>query len=388
MPEFERRPVIVSFEDTSTVTEVYGFVGSQGKVFLEGQLLVPPGRPSKTVLLFMHPATTLNLLPMPTALAEAGAHVLCGGSRYAKNDSALIMENVLVDMGAYVRHAKEQLGYDNVVLAGWSGGGSLSIFYQAEAQAPSLKATAAGEPFDVSAANLIAADAVMSLAAHLSRAETLCEWIDPSVIDELDPDLRQVDLDLYDSENPNQPSYTNEYITRFRDAQVARNRRISDWARDMLETLKSNNSDDYERAFVVHRTMADPRWLDSNVDSNDRTPGSCYLGDPRTVNSGPVGIARFSTLRSWLSQWSLDATNTRTEANAGRITVPALVVENSADNATPASHPKLIFDLLGSADKEFKRIEGATHYYKEQPELQAQVVEMTLNWLQRKGLLG
>ena len=35
--------------------------------------------------------------------------------------------------------------------------------------------------------------------------------------------------------------------------------------------------------------MADPRWLDPTVDPNDRTPGTCYLGDPRVVNMSPVG---------------------------------------------------------------------------------------------------
>ena len=42
------------------------------------------------------------------------------------------------------------------------------------------------------------------------------------------------------------------------------------------------------------------------VDPNERTPGICYLGDPQQVNMSPVGLARFSTLRGWLSQWSYD----------------------------------------------------------------------------------
>ena len=52
--------------------------------------------------------------------------------------------------------------------------------------------------------------------------------------------------------------------------------------------------------------MADPRWLDPSVDPNDRQPGWCYQGDPRVVNMSPTGLARFTTLRSWLSQWSYD----------------------------------------------------------------------------------
>ena len=42
------------------------------------------------------------------------------------------MEKVILDFGAYVRHAKAVWGYEKVVLAGWSGGGSL--LYQAEAE--------------------------------------------------------------------------------------------------------------------------------------------------------------------------------------------------------------------------------------------------------------
>jgi len=125
------------------MVESYGFAGSQGLTILEGQRLVPRGIPSDTVFVFMHPATTLHLLPMPTALASAGLHVLCCGSRYAKNDSPLIMEKVAYDLGQYVRLARETLGYRKVVLVGWSGGGSLSLFYQGQAEQPTITHTPA-----------------------------------------------------------------------------------------------------------------------------------------------------------------------------------------------------------------------------------------------------
>ena len=103
--EFERIPVVVQFDETAAFTETYGFAGSQGTVFLEGQRLVPRGRDSDTVLLFMHPASTLNLMPMPAALARAGFHILCCASRYAKNDAPLIMEKVVIPLraGAFSR---------------------------------------------------------------------------------------------------------------------------------------------------------------------------------------------------------------------------------------------------------------------------------------------
>lgn len=152
--EWDRVPVVISFAETVRMVETYGFVGSQGITVLEGQRLVPRNRPSDTVFLFMHPATTLNLLPMPTALADSGLHVMCCGSRYAKNDSALIIEKVVYDLGQYVRHAREVLGYRKVVLVGWSGGGSLSLFYQAQAEAPTITHTPAGDPYDLTTANL------------------------------------------------------------------------------------------------------------------------------------------------------------------------------------------------------------------------------------------
>ena len=148
-----RVPSILSFPDTPGFTETYGFAGASGKVWLEGQYLIPRERPSKTLYLFMHPSSTLQLLPMPAALVGAGLHVLCAASRYPKNDSGLIIEKVAIDMGAWIKDARSR-GYEKVILVGWSGGGSLSLFYQAEAEAPSITATPAGDVVDLTRAGL------------------------------------------------------------------------------------------------------------------------------------------------------------------------------------------------------------------------------------------
>lgn len=106
---FRREAFTISFDELAAFTEVYGFVGRSGRVFLEGHLLTPRGAGEEerdTLILFMHPASSLGLLPLPTAMAAAGFHVMCGGSRYLRNDTALIMEKVALDMGAYVRHAR------------------------------------------------------------------------------------------------------------------------------------------------------------------------------------------------------------------------------------------------------------------------------------------
>lgn len=378
--------VHVAYDETSSFTETYGFSGNQGAVNLEGIRITPKGIPSDTLLIFMHPASTLQLLPVPRAAAAKGAHVLCAGSRYAKNDTAAILEKVLLDLGAYIRHAKVVWGYDKVVLVGWSGGGSLSLFYQSQAEAPTITETPAGDPVDLVGAGLIPADAIVFQAAHMSRSQLLADIIDPSVRDELDPDDRDPLLDIYDPANPSQPPYGADFIEAYRAAQIARIRKITARAKDMLQTLKRRNTGELERGFITHRTMADPRFLDPTLDPNDRRIGWCYMGAPETVNNGPVGLARFSTLRSWLSQWSLDDSNGDGLVCAGRIKAPLLIIENTADDAVPQPHPKRIFEAAASPDKMFAAIEGATHYYSGQPDLLEQATDLTLGWLAQRKL--
>jgi pimeloyl-ACP methyl ester carboxylesterase len=385
-PVWQRHALVVSFNETSDATEVYGFAGNSGKVNLEGQLL-KSAAPSNTLYVFMHPVSTLQLMPMPMALADAGMHVLCAASRYARNDTALIMEKVVIDLGTWMRFAREQMGYERVVLIGWSGGGSLSLFYQAEAEAPSITHTPAGDPVDLTSAGLLPADGVVFIAAHLSRAETLTEWLDPSILDERTPDRRNPIFDIYSSDCPHKPPYSVDFMGVFREAQRARNRRITAWAQDMLAELAQRGGDEVERGFVTHRTMCDPRWLDPSIDPNGRRPGWCYMGRPQTVNMGPVGLARYSTLRSWMSQWSYDFSNARGPLNAARIKrTPVLQIVNGADDAVPATHNPSIRAALATPDATYVEIEGATHYYLGQPELLARCIETVRDWGAARGL--
>lgn len=384
---WERVPVTISFLEESAMVETYGFSGSQGTINLEGQLLRPRTL-SKTVYLFMHPSSTLNLLPTPTGLADRGYHVMCCGSRFAKNDSALIMEKVAADLGAYIRHAREQLGYEKVVLVGWSGGGSLSLFYQAEAESPTVRMTPAGDAYDLTAADLPLADGLVFIAAHMGRSELISEWLDPSILDELRPDHRDRDLDIYSPDCPFRPPFSSDFIARFREAQLRRSKRITDFAFETLDMLRRKNDGERERAFVVHRTMCDVRWIDPTIDPNDRRPNWTYLGDPRVANSGPVGLARFNTLRSWLSQWS-SLSNAKGPENAARIQrTPVLQIENSADDAVPATHNPIIHAALATPNKSLYQVKGGTHYYAGQPELLAECIEAIVSWSRDHRLLA
>lgn len=382
---YRRNPMLVMARMPGIRRETYA--GRDGRVALEAHHLAPEGVPADTACLFMHPAGVLNYLPLPIALAKAGVHVVCCASRYASNDSALIMEHVLVDLGAAMHHLREKLGFRRVVLCGWSGGGSLSLFYQSQAQSPTITDTPAGDPIELAAAGLIPADAVMLLAPHLSRARTLQEWIDAAVTDETDPFATDPALDLYADPPAAQPPYDAAFLDRYRAAQAARMARITGRVRARLRALAEAGEPDREEAFVVHRTMADPRWLDPAVDPNARRPGWSYLGDPRTANHAPFGLARFCTLRSWLSQWCPQSSRADGEACARLVEVPVLVVENEADDACTPFHTRSLHDAVGHADKALVTIKGANHYYYDQPEQLAQAAAACREWLGGHGFL-
>jgi pimeloyl-ACP methyl ester carboxylesterase len=381
---FTREPLLLAFQERSAFKETYG--GGTDTVVLEGQYLRPEAPRGKTALLFMHPTGTMNTLPLPNALARRGLPVLCCGSRYPHNDTALIMEKVVIDLGAYVRYARERLGFEKVVLAGWSGGGSLALFYQAQAEHPTLHATPAGDPVDLAGTKLLPADGVMQLAAHVSRATTLTEWLDPAVVDERDPTRRDQSLDLYDPAGP-KPPFDAAFLERFRAAQRARSQRITAWVWERLDALKRAGRPFDEEAFVVHGTMADPRWLDPTVDPNDRAPGQCYMGDPRVVNMMPAGLARYASLRAWLSQWSFETSRADGPRSAASISVPAFVVENSADDACTPSHGQRIWDALAHVPRERELIKGATHYYLGQRACLDQAADAIVSWLERQHFI-
>jgi dienelactone hydrolase len=359
--EIDRRAYGVGYEERAAFKDTYG--GVEGMVFLECYRLIPEGVPSDTALVFSHPVGGGGYLPMVTELAKCGNHVIYANSRYRGNDSALIMEKVVLDLAAAVRHARERLGYERIVLGGWSGGGALALFYQQQAVNPTVRATPAGDPPDLTAQELIGADAILLLAAHPSRHRVLCDCIDAAVADESDPAVRDSELDLYDPANPNQPPYTARFLDRYRAAQAARVRRITASVRDRLASLAAEGRPHDEHAFVVHGTLADPRVLDPTIDPNDREPGVSFLGDPRVVNNGPVGLARFCTLRSWLSQWSIDDANADGVRAGADVTIPALVIANSADNVCTPSYARSLYDGLASEDKASVTIKGANHYY-------------------------
>lgn len=377
-----REPYGYVYAEDSVLKEVYG--GPSGQVFVECMRIHRDNTTSKTAILFSHPIGGGSFLPLVTALAREGHHVIYCNTRYRGNDTALILEKCVLDLGACIADLKQRFGYEKVILGGWSGGGSLALFYQDQAERPTITHTPAGDPADLIGAKLQPADGVMLLAAHISRSVTLTEWMDPSIRDEDHPFDRGNDLNIF-AANAAKPPYTDAFVARFRAAQIARNRRITARVKATLEDLKAASEPNAERPFVVNGTMCDVRWTDPTQDPSDRRPYTCYLGDPRIANDGPVGLARFTTLRSWLSQWSYDDSRANGLLNAARISVPVLVINNTADLACTPSHAQRLFEAVASKDKQYVDVKGADHYYIERPDLLPVAVKAVSDWLSGRG---
>jgi pimeloyl-ACP methyl ester carboxylesterase len=345
---------------------------------LDGALYSPAER-GGTALVLMHPAVGFHHHYALIPLAARGFTVLGLDSRFTGNEGPLIMEQVLLDLAAGIRHLR-QLGHDRVVLVGNSGGGALAAFYQAQAERPTVSAPPAGGPPDLTAADLPPADALVVLNAHRGRAQVLTAWLDPAIADESDPLVRDPELDLFEPRWG--PPYRPQFVCRYRAAQEARNRRITRWVQQRRAAGAS------DEAFVVHGTAADPRFLDLSLDPSDRAAGTYRGPDVRAANLAATGLGRWSTLSSWLSQWALDTTNAAAEPNLAACSVPALFLQGTADQGIFPSDTEALFAACGGSDRELHWIAGGTHYFDGQPALQAVVFDRIAAWLRRRNMEG
>jgi len=292
----------------------------------------------------------------------------------------LILENCLLDIGAMVRHLRSS-GYEKVVLVGNSGGASIVPYYQAQAQSPSVTDPPGGGP-DLTHAELEPADAIAMFNAHPSRARLSAEWLDPAIVDELQPFERDPALDMYNAVNG--PPFSAEFVARYRDAQLARNRRISAWAEAQLHAIvgSGHHPDGLEDlAFVVQGTTADLRFLDPALDPSDRAIGVSLWGPPAIANYLPAGISRCTTLRSWLNQWSIDHTLGDALRWLPEVAVPVMVMLGTADPVVVPPMARQMYDASSNAPRQLRMIPGATHYFENQPELLDDTLEALSAWI-------
>lgn len=332
---------------------------------------------TRTGAIVMHPASNFMGHYLIAPLADRGVTCLGLNSRYAGNDTVLLMERVVQDLGAGVKFMRETLGCERVVLVGNSGGAALAAYYQAEAERFTCETMVDGDATAIVAADLPRVDGIVLCAAHEGRSHLLLRWIDPSLVDEHDGLSIERSLDMYDAANGardggSAASYRPEFLARFRAAQEARRDRIEARVRARLAELRSTPGAPRDEAFIVYRTHADPRCLDLALDANDRRPGSVW-GDARAVNYSANAMGRTTSLTAFLSQWS-SASRAGGPENLARTSVPTLLLTYSADQST---FPSTRDAWLAAGANRIRNVDivGGNHYLAGRADLQMRVAD-------------
>lgn len=352
--------------------------GGPGGHPVQGLYHRPAGRTPRVAFVATHYNVDFSEHYLAEHLARRGFGFLGWNTRFRGNEPFFVLDRALVDIGLGVRFLRER-GAEVVVLLGNSGGASLMAAYQAQAQRPVVR-PAPGLELAPGVEELPGGDLYVSVAAHEGRPDVLTKWLDPAVLDERDPTLTDPALDMYDPANG--PPYPPEFVARYRAAQEARNRRISDWARAELARVEAAGYP--ERLFTLRRAWADLRFLDPALDPSDRPCPGCYQGDPATANRGVAGLASVSTLRGWLSMWSLDDSQCRAGEHLAAIALPALVVQATRDTGCFPSDAQAIHDGLASTDKQRVDLPG-DHYFREQPGQREAVADVVAAWTRARA---
>ena len=330
-------------------------------VFVDAAVYRPATKMPDTGLVFIHPQVNfLHHYALPS-FARRGYAALGMNSRYAGNETAVLLENVVLDLEAGTAWLRAN-GCRHVVLVGNSGGGAVACMLQ--------RAKRAG-------------DALVLLNAHRGRAQVFTTWLDPSVLDERDLHATDPALDMYDARNG--PPYSPAWLAAYRAAQVERNRRITRWVQGEIARLETIDGPARDFPFVVFRTAADPRFLDRSLDPSDRVPGT-YWGDARAVNYMLGGLGRVSSLRSWLSQWGYDTSDGSAVEQLKAIGGPLLVLQSTADQGVFPSDAQALYDAAATDDKRLEWLRGASHFFKDQPQQLDHLVSTVCDWLAERGM--
>ena len=312
--------------------------------------------------------------------ARRGVGFLGWNTRFRGAEPYFLLDHAIAEIAVGVRWLRDEAGVQTVVLLGNSGGGSLMAAYQSQSMQPNLEPEYGRGSIVPSAVEVPSADLYISLAAHPGRPEVLTNWMDPSVEREDDP------LSINDELNPfaegRQIPFAESFIAQYREAQRERNHRITQWARDEIDRMVSAGH--YDRLFTTPRLWADLRMIDGSIDPSNREFPSCYLGDPRRANYGIYGVGTVSSLRTWLSMWSLTDSQCNAAPHLQRITIPALVVDADRDTGVFPGDTQAIVEALGSDDLTTSTIEG-DHYLRDRDNARDEAADLIVEWIKQRA---
>jgi hypothetical protein len=356
-----------------------------------GWLYEPAGRQSRTVLALMHPRGEFSRHYAIPGLVRAGYAAFGQNSRYLNNDTEAIHERLLLDVAAGIRWLRAR-GFEQIVLAGNSGGGSLFAMYQAQAVLPPEQRerdTPGGSHIDLTG-DMPPGDGFIAIAAHSGEGRFLLNTIDPSVVEETDPLSCDPALDMFNPENGYDPAtgtahYEASFLDRYRAAQrgrvahldalaraqIAREREGTATARTVglapYPRLQADRRAVPHRLMVIYRTVANPAYLDLSIDPNERDIGTIFgliNARPEFGNYFTSNISRVMAPRAWLSTWSGLSSRADFLSSARSLTVPALFVPAAGDSDILPSDAEAMWQAIASPDKSRHDLSGADHYLR------------------------
>jgi alpha-beta hydrolase superfamily lysophospholipase len=360
-------------------SEIYSGVARMAGVLWCTRTRATSGKTASTAVVVVHPSSNFLGHYALDAWARRGVDAIAMTTRYIGNDTSLLLENCVLDIAAVVGQLRAE-GYERVVLAGNSGGGGLVALYQEQATRATITASPGGVGPDLTQASLPPVDALVMLMAHPGRANLLVEMLDPAVIDEESPFLRDPDLDMFDKRHG--PPYDREWLAGYRRAQLARNERITDLALRQIRRVSEMSDgrvNDVPR--VVHATCADPRNVDLTIDPSDREAGTLW-GDAAVANLLPTTLGHFTSAQSWLSQWSLRTSNGNGPDRLSRTDVPVHVIYGTSDQACFPEHARQLYDGVPHDRKKISAIVGGKHYLNGQAELTEEMSDVLVGWIE------
>jgi pimeloyl-ACP methyl ester carboxylesterase len=395
----------------------------------EGLLYEPakPGPNARIALVYTHPnANTFNE-PLGREMAARGYRVLMVNHR---GDTA--PEAYLPSISRGLVFARSLPGVTRVVLVGHSGGGHLVALYQNVAEHGPAACNGPEKIYPCKAEELeglAKPDGLVLLDPTLGAFHQMSA-VDPAI----DEDKRIVELDMFAPANgydlaEKRARYTPAFAKRFYRAQSDRNARIVAEAQERLRLISKGAgrfTDDEplvipglgqnaagarlyqpDVAFAAH-TKAAHLLLRADGERSQQVIASVR---PPSGQQTPAALGSLSlmtqntTVRRFLAasairtradyaitaddivgvDWS--SAMTATPANAEGVTVPSLVLTMSCHYLVVPG--EIIFDHLGSKEKTYAAVEGATHQFNACRPEYGDTVQRTFDfvdvWLGQKG---
>lgn len=405
---------------TKTITETTGGISNEGMpirdtyVKLAGWLNHQHGmlyepvelcEKSEIAIINVHSASDYLDFPIAAELAKRGYRSF-GGQVFGKT-----LDEKMLDIKRIVEFLRAIPGVKKVVLMGHSGGATLMTAYQKAAE-NGIQSLKGDEMLYKCTLNeeLPPADGVMLLDANWGNCAMTLFSIDPAIVEEGNGIKLDPALDTFNPENGFDPAgahYSKEFLDKFFAAQVERNNRIVDLALERLRAIEAGEGmykDDEpfvvagaaqfapcNKLFPQDLSLFAHTWAERDLLHAD---GSITheivhsLRNPKFAQSiTPMNMATVqTTVRCFLSEYSIYANsdyrfyadradglhwdNVYSSAvpNVRMIHVPLLCMGMTGGYEYLAS--EVIYDNAASEDKTITFMEGATHNFSPEHEVE------------------